>query len=265
MPLTFEMKKGPSAGQRSCGNPILYCCVNTYGNPKQGGCSLCIKCTAISASTGRQCRKSTCLDSKYCWMHLRKIENVMIAPSRVPGGGLGLFCYTNKVVRASDRGSPIFRKYDTITEYGGHTLTKPQIDQFYDYVDDQGHRVDFLTAPYGLELMDHHPQTFRDGACYRRAGAYANGTRNRGDHANAKLKPDATLEATRDIYKGDEIIVTYGPHYWSGIRPDYADVVIKKVAGKHGVSQAGGIGKMRKDQPQQQQQRRRRRRRRRRY
>lgn len=189
------------------GDLLYSCCVNTKG--KASRCSKCQQCTGIT-SRGQRCKLKTCLDSKFCYIHLLKYYKVAIKPSRIAHGGLGLFCLTDKKPKAADKGQAIFKKGDIIVPYGGKLFTDEKLNDIYDYKLDDGTLVE-PTAPYAIL----GPEGFkRDAACVRQAGAYANDEKGSATKKNARLTSAGYLEATRPIYKGDEILVSYGAQYW---------------------------------------------------
>ena len=240
MPIVFDMKKGTAAGADK-GKRMFHCCVNTYGKPSKN-CSYCPPCGALT-KRGTRCKKRACLDSRYCWVHLKSNDKVVIGKSRVPHGGLGLFCWTSQnigPIERRDKNDPVFKKGDKITEYGGNVLSKRVLDEWYDYKTPEGKTIE-TTAPYGLEVEADGKQ-FYDAACMRKAGAYVNATKGTGKIRNAKLDKGA-LYALRNIYKGDEILTSYGRHYWRGSSPQYSTSTNRRVRPDRSVDLSGSRGK----------------------
>lgn len=62
--------------------------------------------------SGRQCSRTTCIYPGLCFQHFRAKHNLKLAPSKVPGAGLGL--YTLKAIQP-------FRK---ITNYTGKMMSE---------------------------------------------------------------------------------------------------------------------------------------------
>jgi hypothetical protein len=230
-------KKKDKYGKISGGDPIVSCCINTYGKP--GGCSPCQRCQAVSSS-GRQCKRTTCIDSKYCYAHLRKEDFVVVAPSRIKGAGLGLFAWTDKKLSEVERKTarPMFVKDDYIVAYGGVLLKQSLLNKIYDY-QVQGKQIK-PTVPYGAALGD--TSCSLDALCKRRAGAYANDPKGTQFVANAHIDKNG-LVALKHIYKGDEILINYGLRrgYWPGIK--YIDVKTTKAKVNKSVSRTGYRGR----------------------
>lgn len=225
MPLVFYANKGTLAGSQS-GQPLFKCCVNTRGKAPQ--CGKCPRCHALIVRGGRRrrCKVPACKDSEFCHHHLKKHDNVVIGESRIPGGGLGLFCWTARNIGDSERKNnhdPVFRRGDRITSYGGKHVSAALLSRWYDYKDDEGNDVE-VTAPYAHTSARGN---IRDAACLRRAGAYVNDFRGSGRRrSNAELR-DGAVYALNDIYKGDELFVNYGRDYWETSSPEYITTTTK--------------------------------------
>lgn len=162
---------------------------------------------AAQVDEGRRCRKRACVGVPYCWMHLRSQLHLRIKASSVASAGKGLFA-------EDPRAAPnaiVFRPNDIIVVYGGERVTRAELEARYgDY-----------TAPYGLQIYGQH---YEDAACRRGPGALANHAPS--PVANARYSyqkprqrqqqqqpPVAVLKATKAIRNGQEILVSYGPHY----------------------------------------------------
>ena len=212
MPYVFSAQKGTQAGLDT--NKVQFsCCVNTDGTPPDK-CNKCLPCQAQTRS-GRRCKIITCRDSDLCHIHLKSLNKIVIAPSRVVQGGLGLFAWTHRNIGVSERVAghpPIFKKGDIITSYGGEILSRNDMNRRYDYLDPQSNKIIQPTAPYGLYKSK---EEVYDGACRRRGGVYANDYRSSGQqYINAYITTAMNLKATRNIYKGDEILINYHKGYW---------------------------------------------------
>ncbi len=173
-------------------------------------CNLqCSQCTARTKS-GRQCSKTTCIGTPYCWVHLRGERHLRIGPSLIPGAGKGLFVHST---RHQATGRPVFERGQVIVEYGGERVSEADTDRRYG-------RGDHVTAPYGHEI--------EDAACVRGVGSLANGatydprTRTHTPAVNAEYYLDdgvplarqkTVLRALQDLHHGDEVIVDYGTAY----------------------------------------------------
>jgi len=233
--LTLYRKKDVEGKQQ--GTKLFSCCVNTYGKPDK--CSTCIQCHA-AISSGKRCKRTTCLDSEYCAVHLKKSFHVVISKSRIPNAGMGLFCWTSKNIAHQERkkgATPIFKEGAFIVNYGGHRLRRSMLNKLYDYK--IGKVVVEPTAPYAIKTPDEN--IVIDTICKRQAGAFANDSKGTGYDSNAKIQDDGKLYATKNIYKGDEIYVHYGDDYWDGYK--HIDMTTKKVRGNSSVPQDGSRGR----------------------
>ena len=201
------------------GTPLFSCCIDSYGKP--GNCGPCAPCQAMTKK-GHQCTKTACHDTQYCYTHLKQMKQVVVAPSRIRGAGLGLFCSTSKDIGDAERKAkhePVFKKGDIIVHYGGQQLTVAETNERYDYDQEYKDRSGEIkvrriqpTAPYGLQKTRN---VVLDGMCHRGAGAYANADEKK---YNAELADrTGNIRATKRIYKGDEILVHYGARYWKGL------------------------------------------------
>jgi hypothetical protein len=97
----------------------------------------------------------------------------------------------------------IFKKGETIMEYGGELLDDEELDERY--------RED-NTAPYAVNTKK---DTNRDCACERCAGSSASTSAG---HNNAKFalnrtRTEAKLVASKNIKNGEEIFVAHGRSY----------------------------------------------------
>jgi hypothetical protein len=115
----------------------------------------------------------------------------------------GLFAYLNRGASPNDI---VFRAGENIIVYDGKNVQSRQIHRAYgDY-----------TAPYAVTF--HGGDRMKDAACQRGVGAVAN-THRDPQMRNARLvttgerRRSIFLEATRDIYHGEEIINDYGHEY----------------------------------------------------
>ena len=51
---------------------------------------ICQQCIEINKN-GKRCKKTTCIGTPFCWIHLQYIKKLKIKPSTIPNGGRGLF------------------------------------------------------------------------------------------------------------------------------------------------------------------------------
>lgn len=211
---------------------------------QQFQCALeCSQCIATSTATGRQCSRSTCISTPYCWQHTRSVLKLRVMKSMfldaIGINALGLYAWDKT---KSDRKEPVHSKNKVIkpdvkgeTLYQGEVISKDEFDDRYDFVacGDQQYSP---TGPYALHKSSGN---VRDAACVRGIGLYANalqGFQTRGDNRirrfmtdrknqiyytrNAKLLKSGNLKATKHLYHGDEILIAYGPDFWKGVEFD---------------------------------------------
>lgn len=205
---------------------VTECVVNDCG-PR------CCRCTYMINGV-RRCRLSSCYEENYCWIHLKKVRKVRIAPSRIvvrgQSIGLGLFALTQhplprplltrlrarRGTREEKEKYLVFRNRQVIGRYSGEHLSKAELDAKYDMGGTE------YTAPYALTLSD---GSVLDSLCKRNYVAYANDARGSRFTNNAEVLPNLDLVATRSIWQGEEILWDYGREYWTG---PHLDVQIRR-------------------------------------
>lgn len=245
MPFIYEVKKGPAAGEDE-GQVIFSCCVNAYGKPPN--CGPCGQCKYVDPNTKKRCDGETIQDAKYCPFHLKKVKHLVIATSRIPNAGVGLFAGTSLKVDPNNRGEPLFRRGDKITPYGGRITPTDLIEALYNYETKDGKKI-MGTVPYGLEKSKN---VITDAACIRRAGCYCNQA-PKGTKPNGALRKNGIF-ALMDIYKGDEIYVNYGPEYWKTHNKELVETTTwvepnpKYKKGKKGLMKLGPTSYLRDDE-----------------
>jgi SET domain-containing protein len=164
-------------------------------------CALvCDRCTEMTKN-GTRCKMRTCQSLPVCHVHLGPAYKLKIKDSQLHGRGL--------FAHAPRQQGPVFRKGETIVEYRGEQITAQERQRRY-----LGG-----TAPYGAASSVPGMDTI-DAACWRSIGSNANGSRGQLRN-NARFSVDnrnrrTNVKATRDIYHGDEIIVSYQAAYWAG-------------------------------------------------
>jgi hypothetical protein len=122
-----------------------------------------------------------------------------VKKSTLQNGGNGLFAMNPK----EPANSIIFKKGETIIEYGGELLDDEELDERYG---------EDNTAPYAVNTKE---DTNRDCACERSAGSSASTSAG---HNNAKFalnrtRTEAKLVASKNIKNGEEIFVAHGRSY----------------------------------------------------
>lgn len=175
--------------------PRFSCCLNTAGEPMKN-CAPCERCQGRTKD-GQECKRTSCMDSKYCFQHLQSVYGVKIAPSKIPGAGSGLFATRD------------FARGAKIAPLGGRKISQETFENMYDFEDEDGEKYD-PTAPYAYSSS--RPGKVNDAMCERSAGSYANDPRD--ERVNARIGKAGILKAIKAIAKGDEIYVSYGGDYW---------------------------------------------------
>ena len=152
------------------------------------------RCAAENRAGG-QCKCRTA-KGRHCATHMRSLDGLRVARSSLVGAGMGLFA-----ARDINRG-------DHIADYTGDELVLNH---------------DGVGGPYALGLTRRSAiDAARTNTGY---GRWANDPRggNAGPNSEFVLNParrTGRLRATRNIAKGDEILVSYGPAYWRAFGPN---------------------------------------------
>lgn len=159
---------------------------------------------AAEKATGGQCGCRTAR-GRHCHIHMRSLDGLRVTRSRNHEAGMGLFA-------ARD-----VRRGDHIADYTGDELIL---------------REDGAGGPYVLALTQRRAiDAARTNTGY---GRWANDPRGSDMQPNAEfvLNParrTGRLRATRNISKGQEVLVSYGPSYWRVFGP-HAKVLARPAA-----------------------------------
>jgi hypothetical protein len=213
MPKKYEFRS------KHNGNLLFKCCVNS-DHDSSDRCLNCRQCTAVTKSDKR-CKLYACKDVNFCHIHLKLTYHVVVAKSNIKGAGDGLFCMRRNRGRGSGKRGvkekPFFKKEDFIMPYNGEILNDNDITHRYDDLDTNDNVIVENTAPYAVTVsVDNKNNFIIDGACIRGAANYINDTHGTNYEANVRFI-EGNVYATRDIYKGDELLVDYGKDYWKGM------------------------------------------------
>ena len=212
------------------------------------------QCVAVSESTGRRCRRRTCVDYRYCSQHLAREKHLMVGKSKrlheLGVNGLGLYAYNPELgkLKKDAHGFPVkemalrvFRKMPpsvkrdkmmdyVIGDYGGEVLTTHEKNARYEDPDDMetaayaeggtNFVLDGLSAAsavsYSNESLD-VARLMRDSSDQRdfKSRYQAAGARDRASKVQTKqINHMIRMLPTKDIYQGEEILWHYGPGYW---------------------------------------------------
>lgn len=216
---------------------------------------LCYKCTARIGPRGsrRQCSRGTCLYSPYCWQHSRFKLHLRIMTSLYLNefgiNALGLYAYDKK---KADLVEPVFHRGDVLRArntgrhvnglYGGQRLSQEELDERYDYEDEECDVQVDPTAPYANKVES----GIYDAACQRGIASLCNSVRRerkfrkrmprrKGREVNyrnnARVNKDGNLIFLKDVDHGEEILINYGNAYWEGETFQCGD--LEKSSGSH--------------------------------
>ena len=196
---------------------------NLNAKPRDRQCQRC----SYRKPNGKRCKLRSCFDLRHCWVHLKKVFHVRIAPSliKVDGQsiGLGLFAETNlqlnpkhlKELRSQkslDQNFLVFRKGDRIGEYVGEKVTDRELSRRYDFRNDAG-KLQEQVAPYAIT---DNKGNIRDAMCRRNFTAYVNDPYRSEYKSNVKINNhNFTMVAKRNIYRGEELLFDYSDEYWN--------------------------------------------------
>ena len=161
----------------------------------------CQRCSANN-KMGHQCARRTCKIADVCWQHLRSDYHLQVKQSGIPGAGLGLF--TTQDIKVPRGGQPKrIIQYSRENQYM-HRMTKAEIDERY------GNGIGvYVWCKNDRECYD-AKSTMSTNA--RRANACDRPRHRR--QCNAKINRNGWLVAIKNMKKGQEIFVSYGPDYW---------------------------------------------------
>lgn len=179
--------------------------------------------------SGRRCQRMTTVDYQYCTFHLLRHWHLMVAPSRIPGAGLGLFAVNETKWRAygkDNAGRPVpdahvvvFAKGTRIGNgFGGELLSIDDEEKRYG---DQGSVYALCWYPDGKN----EAQGIVDAFVARTACSYANDAINLHCRSEWPFRNNAywdgiDLRAETAIAHGDEILWEYGSGYWESQKKD---------------------------------------------
>jgi hypothetical protein len=201
------------------------------------------QCVGTSKSTGQRCRRRTCMDYRYCPIHLAAVKHLLIAKSKrlhdLGVDGMGLYAYDPEIGRLQkdahgfpvpDKTRRVFAKKSEIGDYGGERLSRAEFDARYEDPENRetgsyaeggtNFILDGLAAAsavsYSNESLD-VAALMRSAHTYREFKAAYDRRSSRDGKANVQTKQRANMirmVATKPIYQGDEILWHYGPGYW---------------------------------------------------
>jgi len=244
MPAKFIYYKKDGKQQRSCN-------INQDPDRKTNkGNATCLQCKGLTRGGG-QCSRSTCLHTPYCWQHTRSILRLRVMKSKylqsLRINSLGLYAWdsslSNQRTAVFEKGFILRPQGDTYGRglYGGEELSQDELDELYDYYDEDCEVEVEPTAPYGQNFWINDNHEIYDAACVRGVISYANSImgkmgkngfiskkkkhyrpRRKGEKRrhiykfNAELLADGNIRFIRKVYHGQEILVSYGPDYFEG-------------------------------------------------
>lgn len=173
----------------------------------------------------RRCRQLTAHDYQFCTLHLAREWGLMVAPSRIPGAGLGVFAVNERLLGTAGKdaqGRPlpcntcvVFEKGDSMGNgFGGEWLSEE--DEIKRYGEGGS---SYILTWYIKKNVDGPGMI--DGFLARTVSSYCNDGNNVRKCANWPFRNNAAWEGkelTADtlICHGDEILWSYGAGYWNG-------------------------------------------------
>lgn len=168
----------------------------------------CVTCGASTAGGGT-CRRRTCKYGPQCWQHTRKNFGVTVKRSTIRGAGLGLFAYKS------------FNAGDNIVRYTGKKKTRARLDEQYPGDTLAPYAVALSTDP--AHVIDSRKTSSGVARYANDAGYRPNSNRYHRNRNNAEFDENddgvIMIKAKRNIPRGSEIFVEYGPEYWN-LQPD---------------------------------------------
>lgn len=220
-PGTRAFKKHPFSGRRVK--------QTLHSGSVLSGPLLISQCRGQTVS-GTRCRRTTAYDYQFCSLHLVRKFHLMVAPSRIPGAGLGVFAVSESALQRlgkDDAGSPIkdgstvvFQRGDQIGNgFGGEFMTEETYEQRYGK-DTSAYALTWYTN----QNSDKQGPGLIDGFLARTISSYCNDAINlTGDPAwpfeNNAAWVKVGIKSRALITHGDEILWSYGDGYWLGYAP----------------------------------------------
>lgn len=221
MPYLVTVEKGPAADVP--GEFLFSCCLNSKKTrgPRGGKrCAPCGRCQAFLLDDKRRCKKRTCMDSRYCHLHLRH-------PFRLAAGDTPEEAVIIGVqIKDTKHGKGLFATRD-IPKFRKGTATRPVEGLImrleYQKITERQLKGRYRegTGHYALQQSE----LIADAMCVRNAPSYANdprdGKRSNANRVNAAHvyfveSGELWLVAKKPIKSGQEIFVKYGKSYWKG-------------------------------------------------
>ena len=156
----------------------------------------CVRCEAQTLK-GVRCKKRTCIYSKFCNVHTKKLFNLYVKKSHIDGAGTGL--YTSKMIPTNTRTS----------QYTGELKRfDPDNISTYDFGIPGGMVIDASSTQAGIARYtnDCRAENKRKKECKGSNTKFSESTRNG--------QTTVWLVSTKRIQAGSELFVSYGRAYW---------------------------------------------------
>lgn len=160
---------------------------------KGRGC-VTARCSA-ETKHGERCKNTTTVYPSMCWLHTRQKLGLAVAESTIPESGNGLFTLKD------------IKKGENITDYTGKEsdTNDPNNDSGYVF---QAGNDRFIDGESTQSSLGRYVNDC--GNVKRRKKACVN---SRFSISSKKGRP-VFVKATKNIKKGSEIFLSYGPSYW---------------------------------------------------
>ena len=162
---------------------------------------VCERCIA-ETKNGNRCKKTTCRQYPYCWIHLKSIDGLQVKRSTFPEFGQGLFA-TREHLRNTK-----------LTHYSAK-----EVSNFRD-----------PTSEYVLQIGKKRFINSKDPSNY--VGRYINDSRGTNKQPNARFsrgynitrkhnRHTVPIYSSKKINKGDELFISYGKQFFKQFFKQY--------------------------------------------
>jgi hypothetical protein len=169
--------------------------------------SCTLKCRTCKHPTkrGTACKRKVCIGLPYCNYH----RDYRVGPSSIKKGGIGMGVFATTAIQ---EGTHLFN-------YEGESVREHLMDS-------DGANIAYAVCLSGGRRGERH---CIDASCERGIASMINsfqGTRRKQnvklvEIGKKKLGRTVAIVATRHIRKGSEILLDYGPHYFSTAKPEH--------------------------------------------
>jgi len=176
------------------------------------------QCTARLAD-GSRCKRKTAMYGPFCWQHTQLRRGLEVKKSKHPAvrnlpqsRNKGLFVYDEPWSASRDEPKRVhgFRRGKDVAQYGGRKLTKQQ----YERAKRRGKKGDYITKLSKNQYLD---SSKTNSGMARYANDHTGSRRPQNTRivtGGRGRRRKTTLEATKRIRPGKEVLTSYGGRYW---------------------------------------------------